>query len=165
MTDAKPKRTQKRQEKLHASCVAISSHGVLFIGKSGSGKSDLALRMITFVGATLVADDVVVVSSYGKWLIADADPKIRGLLEVRGVGLVQYPVANQIPIALVINLVPREEVPHIPEPVFFELQGIKVPQISLCPSDASTPAKIQAALYALARDRLHTGFLPEGGAA
>ena len=41
---------------IHATCVAIEGRGVLIVGPSGSGKSDLALRLIDR-GAALVADD------------------------------------------------------------------------------------------------------------
>ena len=44
-------------KKLHASSISLEDNGVLIIGPSGSGKSDLALRMIDS-GATLISDDI-----------------------------------------------------------------------------------------------------------
>lgn len=147
-------------QKLHASCVSIGSRGVLLIGKSGSGKSDVALRLISR-GAMLVADDQTLLRVEGKYLIASVDTSIRGLLEIRGVGLVQYPVANNIPVNLVVKLSPREEMEHIPAPASFEYMGVTIPQITLHGFDAVTPDKIFAALYALGSGMLHTGFLPD----
>ena len=45
-------------EQIHGACVDLSGAGVLLRGPSGSGKSDLALRLIDG-GASLVADDRV----------------------------------------------------------------------------------------------------------
>ena len=42
---------------LHSTSVVIEDAGVIIIGNSGSGKSDLALRLIDS-GATLISDDV-----------------------------------------------------------------------------------------------------------
>ena len=43
---------------VHGSAIAIHGKGVLLLGPSGSGKSDLALRLIDR-GAKLICDDVV----------------------------------------------------------------------------------------------------------
>lgn len=152
---------KKQTEKLHASCVAINSKGVLLLGKSGSGKSDLALRLMAR-GAMLVADDQVLLSHHNGHLVASVDDSIRGLLEIRGIGLVKYPVATNIPIALAVELVRREDMEHIPAPATWESLGVKVPKIAINGFDSSSPDKIYAAIHALKRDRLHTGFLPDG---
>ncbi|MBA3881078.1 MAG: aldolase, partial [Sphingobium sp.] len=47
-------------ETLHVSCVAIGDRAVLIEGRSGAGKSDLALRLIDR-GARLVSDDYTLV--------------------------------------------------------------------------------------------------------
>lgn len=44
---------------IHATLVSLNGKGILLTGKSGSGKSDLALRMIMEYQAQLVADDRV----------------------------------------------------------------------------------------------------------
>ena len=44
---------------IHATLVSLQNKGILLKGKSGSGKSDLALRLIENKGAILVADDMV----------------------------------------------------------------------------------------------------------
>ena len=74
-------------ETLHASTVAIDGRAVLIPGPSGSGKSDLALRLLDR-GFTLVSDDQTIVRRDGERLIASAPPTIAGKLEIRGVGIV-----------------------------------------------------------------------------
>jgi serine kinase of HPr protein (carbohydrate metabolism regulator) len=152
--------TPPHTERLHASCISIGSRGVLLLGKSGSGKSDLALRLMAR-GAMLVADDQVILSEENKALIASVDPSIRGLIEIHGVGLVKFPVANNIPVRLAVNLVQLEQMEHIPNPQTYETLGIKLPQISIYGFDSSAPDKIYAAIHAMRRGNLHTGFLPD----
>lgn len=146
--------------RIHATCVALGSVGVLLLGQSGSGKSDLALRLMSR-GAMLVADDQVILHVQDGHLVANVDDAIRGLLEIRGIGLVRYPIASNIPIVLAVVLDERSEIEHIPVPSKYEQQGIFVPQITLHGHDASTPDKIYAALHAMQRNNLHTGFLPD----
>lgn len=146
--------------RIHASCVAVGSVGVLLLGKSGSGKSDIALRLLSR-GATLVADDQVILREENGKLLAGVDNAIRGLLEVRGVGLVRYPIASNTPVRLVVVLDDRSEIEQIPAPRCYEKLGVSIPQIVLHGHDASTPDKILAALHAMQRNNLHTGFLPD----
>ncbi len=149
--------------RLHASCVSLNSKGVLLLGKSGVGKSDLALRMLSR-GAMLVADDQVIIHKIDEeheYLIATVDESIRGLLEIRGVGLVNYPVAANIPVMLAVELVRREDMEHIPTPQHFECLGIRVPKIAINGFDSSSPDKIFAAMHALRHQCLHTGFLEQ----
>lgn len=153
--------TPPPSEHIHASCVSIGSHGVLLLGRSGSGKSDVALRLMSR-GAMLVADDQVILTAEEGLLIASVEQSIRGLLEIHGVGLVRYPVATHIPVRLAVQLVPLEQMEHIPIPARFETLGISIPQISIYGFDASAPDKIYAAVHALHRGNLHTGFLPDG---
>lgn len=90
-------------ETVHATAVAIGGAGVLLCGPSGSGKSDLALRLIDR-GAILVADDVVNLRFADGRLHAYPEPTLRGLLEVAGVGIVEFPYLDEAPIALAVRL-------------------------------------------------------------
>ena len=74
-------------ETLHASTVALDGRAVLICGPSGSGKSDLALRLIDR-GFRLVSDDQTIVRKEGSKLIASAPPTIHGKLEIRGLGII-----------------------------------------------------------------------------
>ena len=62
---------------VHASTVAIDGRAVLITGRSGSGKSDLALRLIDR-GFALVSDDQTIVSRDGYQLVATAPATIAG---------------------------------------------------------------------------------------
>lgn len=127
---------------LHASCVAIGGKGVLLLGKSGSGKSDLALRLIDS-GAKLVADDRVEIKAIGKKLIATAPAKTKDKLEIRGVGIIKISAKDKIELALAVSLVGRDAVERLPEPIFFDCEGLQIPLLYLHAFDASTPVKIR----------------------
>ena len=130
---------------LHASCIAIDGRGVLLTGASGSGKSDLALRLIDR-GATLVADDGIVVEARDGRLHARAGPNIDGQLEVRGLGILAFPAFDEVPLALVIAL--DQPVPRMPDELLpvRVIEGLTLPTIALDPFEASAPVKVEKAL-------------------
>jgi serine kinase of HPr protein (carbohydrate metabolism regulator) len=94
---------QLSAENVHASTVAVDGRAVLITGPSGSGKSDLALRLLDR-GFTLVSDDQTIVRRDGDRLIASAPPNIAGKLEVRGIGIVEMNAAANVPVALLVEL-------------------------------------------------------------
>lgn len=132
--------TQRLQ--LHASCVSIAGRGVLLLGDSGSGKSDLALRLIDD-GAMLMGDDQVVLVSSSSQILASPAPRLEGLIEARGVGIMRLPYITDVPLALAVKLVAQNAVERMPEPEFFDCLGIKLPLLSLHAFESSTPAKIR----------------------
>jgi serine kinase of HPr protein (carbohydrate metabolism regulator) len=87
-------------------CVSIGGRGLLIEGAPGSGKSSLALALIDR-GAVLVGDDGVLLEASEERLFARPHPNTRGLIEVRNVGLVEMPVAETAPVALVLILDPE----------------------------------------------------------
>lgn len=152
---------KKGEANIHASCVAIGAQGVLLLGPSGSGKSDLALRLIDD-GARLVSDDRTILFLAGGALHARAPSSIKGLLEVRGLGIIQLPVRTNVKIALAVKL--GREGARLPAPAVYQaLPGlkatIKVPQVALDASFASTPAKIRAALAAFSKGLFRDTFI------
>lgn len=147
---------------VHATCVLLArppesdggrdTAGVLLRGPSGSGKSDLALRLID-EGARLVADDRVILRKDGREtgaVLASAPPALAGLLEVRGVGIVALPAVAEAPVDLVVDLVPRGQVERLPEEDTAHLLDRHLPRLALAAFDASTPAKLRLAVRALA---------------
>ena len=132
---------------LHATLVKLQSKGVLLIGKSGSRKSDLALRMIENKAATLVADDAVFISRQGNALYGTAAENLRGMLEVRGVGIVKYPYLKRAKIDLVVRLTENAAaVGRLPVAHSEVILGLEIKQIDLYAKENSAPDKIAAAL-------------------
>ena len=136
---------------LEGTCVAIHGAGVLLLGKSGSGKSDLALRLIN-EGGVLVADDQLLITATSDGLIASVPPSIAGMLEIRGVGIVRQPFLKHISLALAVELVEPQSVERYPEPLVYEQLGIPIPLLRLHAFEASAPAKIIHALHAFQHD-------------
>jgi HPr kinase/phosphorylase len=127
---------------LHASCVAIGAAGVLLLGASGSGKSDLSARLIDS-GATLVADDRVNLVAQGGQLLASVPHSIAGKLELRGVGIIDMPYAKETALKLAVTLDNWGEQERLPEPAFFDCLGLRVPLLSVQPFEDSACAKIR----------------------
>jgi serine kinase of HPr protein (carbohydrate metabolism regulator) len=135
-------------ETLHASCVAIDGRAVLIEGRSGSGKSDLALRLIDR-GAKLVSDDYTVLVRERDRLLAQPPGTIAGRIEVRGIGLVDMPYAERVPVALVVSL--ADHVERLPEEGNTRpIAGIAVPMVALDGHEASAPVKVGLALARVA---------------
>jgi len=98
---------------LHASAVAWKDRGVLVTGASGAGKTSLAVEMLA-LGASLVADDwVVVTPGRAAGPVLSAPEPIRGLVELRGIGLVRLPSTDQAPLVCIVDL-DREPVGRLP---------------------------------------------------
>ena len=134
-------------ETLHASCVAIDGRAVLITGPSGSGKSDLTLRLLDR-GFALVSDDQTIVKKVGMRLIATAPPTIRGKLEIRGVGIVDMNHVDDQRVALVVEL--TGDIQRLPDDSRERpIMGVPVPLISVDAMTASAASKV-----ALALDRL-----------
>lgn len=134
---------------LHASCAALRGDGVLILGPPGAGKSDLVLRLMQR-GWSLVADDQVDLTAEDAGLHARPPAPLRGMLEVRGLGLFRdMPVAASAWLRLVIDLLPVGEAPpRLPEPRAFEALGLRLPRIALAGHEASAPDKVVLALAA-----------------
>lgn len=99
---------------IHASCVALAGKGLLILGRSGSGKSSLALEMMG-LGAELVADDRVELCMESDRVMAVAPKAISGLIEARGIGLLRARHAGPVPLGFVVDL-DETETARLPEP-------------------------------------------------
>ncbi|MEC9454529.1 MAG: HPr kinase/phosphatase C-terminal domain-containing protein [Pseudomonadota bacterium] len=132
-------------ERIHGTCVAIDGAGVLLRGPSGGGKSDLALRLIDG-GASLVGDDQLELSRVAGQVMARAPSPLQGQLEIRGIGIVAVETVGQAPLALVVDLIPADQVIRYPDPAACHYLGLDVPLLALAAFEASTPAKITFAV-------------------
>jgi HPr kinase/phosphorylase len=136
---------------IQATCVAIDGMGVLLRGPSGSGKSDLALRLIDG-GARLVADDGVDLRRQGERLFARLPPgapeSVRGRIELRGLGILPAPAVAEAPLDLIIDLVAVDALERLPEPLTIELLGVALPLLRLSAREPSAAAKVRLAVRA-----------------
>ena len=140
---------------VNGTAVAWRGLGVLILGPSGSGKSDLTLRLIDS-GATLIADDVVEMKREGGLLLLSFPPEgpgdLKGKMEIKGLGIMSVPAAPpDVPLALVVQSTPRERIELVPESLESEWLGMQVTTIGIHLLEPSAPAKVRLALAKLTR--------------
>ncbi len=131
-------------KKFHSTAVVIEDFGILIKGKPGSGKSDLALRLIDS-GATLISDDLTICKKIGDYLYLYPHSKTKGLLEVREIGIMTVPYVDSIKLTLVVELV-EKEFERMPRKMNCTLLGIKFPKIKIFGKSSSAVAKIKIKL-------------------
>ena len=131
-------------KKFHSTSVVIEDLGILIRGQSGSGKSDLALRLIDS-GATLISDDLTICKKIGDYLYLYPHSNTKGLLEVREIGIMTVPYVENIKLTLVVELV-EEEFERIPGMMSCSILGMKFPKIKIFGKSSSAVAKIKIKL-------------------
>lgn len=140
----------------HGTAVALGAKAALIRGGSGAGKSDLALRCIALpplahvsLRAELVSDDQVRLAAKEGGIEVAPPATIAGKIEVRGLGILTLPYRALARLALVVDLVPPDEVPRYPlEPESANYLGMDFPLVRLAPFEASAPVKLVLALDA-----------------
>ena len=137
-------RARLSSETVHASTVAVDGRAVLISGPSGSGKSDLTLRLLDR-GFTLVSDDQTLVRREEDRLIASPPPNIAGKLEIRGIGIVDMEHVTDMPVALLVEL--TSDIQRMPDdsrerPIL----RVPLPLIGIDAMAASAPSKVALAL-------------------
>ncbi len=140
----------KITDNIYATSVAINNFGVIIIGKSGSGKSDLALRLINNKNAVLVSDDRTDICVKDNKLYASAPEVIKGLMEIRGVGIVRLDYMPIAEVKLVINLVDDiKKIERVPKNFFYEYFNLKIPMLDLYAFEVSAVDKVVIKLKAI----------------
>jgi HPr kinase/phosphorylase len=129
---------------LHATCVTRFGRGILLRGDSGAGKSSLALQLIN-LGWMLVADDYVALTPEQGRLVARAPDRLRGLLEIHGLGICSVPARLQAPVELIVDLVdgPAQ---RLPDDQFEDLLNFRIKRLSVSKGDEKKPALVVEAL-------------------
>lgn len=131
-------------KRIHSTSVVIDDNGVLILGDSGSGKSDLALRLIDS-GATLISDDISICRKNSNNIYLYCPPEIKGLLEVREIGIITVPFVERIKLRLVVNLKSINN-ERFPKDSSYRILGIKIPIINIEGKNSSAVAKIKVKL-------------------
>ena len=131
-------------KRIHSTSVVIDDNGVLILGDSGSGKSDLALRLIDS-GGTLISDDISICRKNSNNIYLYCPPEIKGLLEVREIGIITVPFVERIKLRLVVNLKSINN-ERFPKDSTYRILGIKIPIINIEGKNSSAVAKIKVKL-------------------
>lgn len=126
---------------LHASCVSFAERGLLITGKSGSGKSSLALQLMAY-GAELVADDRVMVTRTEAGLAAWSPDSIRGLVEARGLGLIHATPALSAVLVACVSLDQQEDA-RLPHLHTRDMLGVTLPEFHRVDAPHFAPALLQ----------------------
>lgn len=142
-------------ERIHATTVALSGDAVLLRGAPGSGKSDLALRLMDD-GWDLVSDDYTEIHEADGHLCARAPDHIMGMIEVRGLGIISVGCVPRAKVKAVFDLLPLSDIERLPDAATVSLLGFDLPLFQLHGLDASAPAKVRIALKAHAENLFHS---------
>ena len=134
-------------ETVHATAVAMNGRAVLIAGRSGAGKSDLALRLIDR-GAVLVSDDQTMTLRRDGKLLASPPANLAGKMEVRGLGIVEMDHLSDVEVVLVVSV--DGAVERMPlGPSERRIAGVSVPLVTLAALEPSAPIKVEMALKRL----------------
>lgn len=132
----------------YSSSIALEDAGVMILGPSSSGKSDLALRLID-CGATLISDDITICKKKENNITLFCEKNICGKIEVRGMGIFTVPYVEDVKLKLVIKMTesPIERLPNKKE--FYKILGNYIPLIYISKKDISANAKVKLKIFEL----------------
>lgn len=140
---------------IHASCVEKNGRGILIRGHSGAGKSAFALALMNH-GFRLVADDQVRVAVEEGCLTAQPAEPLKGLIEVRGVGLLRMNHTPSCTLLYQVDLIPGYRYERLPASKRAKIQGVSLRSFQMNPMD---PRSIEKILVLFHQDFL--GFYEE----
>ena len=125
----------------HGTSLIFQEKGIFLRGKPGSGKSDLALRLI-HQGAILVADDQTDLCRRGNQVMMSPPKALEGKLEVRGIGIVKMDFSQEHPLDMLLDLTPWRDIERLPGNGTETLEGIQLPRYRIDPFELSVIEKI-----------------------
>ena len=131
-------------KRVHSSAIVLEDNGILIIGDSGSGKSDLALRLIDS-GATLISDDITICEKKKNLIYLSAPLETRGLLEVREVGIITVPFVEGIILRMIVKL-EAGGLERIPQKNNYKIFGQKIPMLTINGKNSSSVVKVKVKL-------------------
>jgi HPr kinase/phosphorylase len=146
----------------HGALLDVHGVGILLLGRSGIGKSECALELVTR-GHRLIADDVVELRSDGHGaLLGSAPERVRHYMEIRGLGILYIPdlfgadsVRDEVHVDLICRLEAWQEGVEYErvglERLSMELDGFEVPRVTLPARPAGSLATV---VEVAARDHL-----------
>lgn len=120
---------------IHATAIVVGTTGLVFLGPSGSGKSQLAFDCLAEARlhghfAALVADDQVFISRAGAHVVASRPATIRDMIELRHGGIARVASIPRAMLDYAVLPVERQSAERLPP---------KKPGVILC-GDISLPA-------------------------
>ena len=112
---------------MHATCVDINGSGVLIIGRSGSGKSSLAINLLA-LGAKLVADDQCEIVKNNNRFCVSKPASLPKSIEIRVIGLVSVPMVVETSLDWGVDI-DEAETERMPDLRFTKIDGYRVPTV------------------------------------
>ena len=131
-------------KRFHSTAVVLDNNGVLIIGESGSGKSDLALRLIDG-GATLISDDITICKKRTDEIYLSSPIETKGLLEVREVGIITVPFVDRIRLKMVVKLT-EKNLNRMPKKNITKVLGVRFPLLVINGKSSSAVVKVKVKL-------------------
>lgn len=132
-------------ETIHASAALVGARAVLVRGPSGSGKSSFIVALLRaaqsgiFPFAKLVADDRALVSVASGRLIVRPAEALKGLVEVRGLGILRAPYEPAAVVGCVVDLgADSKRLPQQPERETV-IDGVRLARLAVAPGADPLP--------------------------
>ena len=125
---------------IHASAVLVGARAVLVRGPSASGKSSFVLALLQasqsgiFPFVRLVADDRAHVSAANGRLIVRPAETLKGMVEVRGLGIARVPYESSAVVGCVVDL-DATDAKRIPDEADYEtvISGVRLTRLAVAP--------------------------------
>ena len=126
----------------HGVLVDVYGEGVMIMGDSGVGKSEVAIELI-MRGHRLVADDAVEIRRISNEMVVGSAPEvIRHYMELRGIGVIDVrqlfgmrAIKDDARIMLVVTLEPWDDTKFYDrlgiDTQYTEIMGVKVPAVTI----------------------------------